>query len=244
MQHLLKFTKLATCIAALSFLVSCDKNDEEVVSGQTYASVTNASPDGAPVDMYVDNIKVTPSPVPFGATTGTIVNPYLTFDAGTRSVRLSPDGTTNYTQGNIPFNTNAMYSIFLFDTLSATSTLKGIILFDDLSGPAVGKAHVRFVHLSPDAGTIDVDLAKTNDTTKMTNRVYSGNLASIEPSVSAFTPVNAGNYNINLRTATTTTQLATLPYVFEEGKIYTVYARGLKNGTGTLALNSSVIVHN
>ncbi len=245
MQHLLKFTKLAACMAALAFFTSCNKNDDDVVSGTARVSFTNASPDAPALDVYVDNAKVTASPLQFTGTTGLFSDPYLSVNAGTRNVRISPDGTTNVTQGNIPFATNGVYSVFAFDTLSATSTLKGLVLQDNLATPATGKAHVRFLHMSPDAGTIDIDLAKTNDTTKISNKAYLGNVAS-DPGVSSFAAVNAGVYAINIRAAGTTPVLVSHPFTFADGKIYTIYASGLKaNGYGTpTGLNTSIIIHN
>ena len=244
MQHLLKFTRLAACLAALAFFASCDKNDDDVVSGTAKVSFTNASPDAPAMDVYIDNVKATASPLSYTATTGLLTDPYLTVNAGTRSVRIA-NSTTNFTQGNIPFGGNKVYSVFAFDTVSNTSTLKGLVLQDNLAAPAAGKAHVRFLHLSSDGGAIDIDLAKTNDTTKITNRVFLGNV-NVDPSVSNFSAVNAGAYNINIRAAGTAPVLVSHSFTFAEGKIYTVYASGLKaNGYGTpTGLNTSIIIHN
>jgi len=244
MQHLLKFTRLAACMAALAFFASCDKNDDDVASGTAKVSFTNASPDAPAVDVYIDNVKATAAPLPYTATSGLLTDPYLTVNAGTRSVRIT-NGTTNFTQGNIPFGGSKVYSVFAFDTVSNTSTLKGLVLQDNLAAPAAGKAHVRVLHLSPDGGNIDIDLAKTNDTTKITNRVFLGNV-NVDPSVSNFSAVNAGAYNINIRAAGTTPVLVSNAFTFAEGKIYTIYASGLKaNGYGTpTGLNTNIIIHN
>jgi hypothetical protein len=249
MQHLLKFTKLATCAAALALFVSCSKSDDtDASSGTAKTSLTNASPDAAASDLYVDNVKITAAPLGFGSTTSELGSPYLTVTSGSRSVRVSPNGTTNYTQGTIPFTKDNHYSIFVLDTLSATSTLKGLVLLDNLTAPAAGKAHVRFVHLSPDAGNVYVDFAKTNDTTKISNRPYVGNIAVSDPAMGNFTAINSGAYNINIKAGTTDPVLVGLPYTFAEGKIYTVYLKGLKsNGYGTAnpaGVNPAVILHN
>lgn len=244
MQHLLKFTKLGFCLTALAFLTSCDKNDD-TVSGTAKVSVTHASPDAPAVDVFIDNVKVTPAKLEFTGTTGILTDPYLTVNAGTRNVKVSPDGTNNVIQGSIPFSPNKIYSIFAFDTLSATSTLKGLVLDDNLAIPAAGKAHVRFLHLSPDAGNVDVSLAKTNDTTKISNKPYIGNITP-DASLSVFAPVNAGSYNIIVKAAGTTPELVNFPFNLVEGKIYTVYAKGLKANTpGTPgALGVSILIHN
>lgn len=249
MQHLLKFTKLAACAAVLILSASCSKSDtDDASSGTARTSFTNAAPNGAASDLYVDNVKITPAPIGFGTTTSLLGNPYLTVTSGLRAVRISPNGSTNYTQGSIPFTKDASYSIFIFDTLSATSTLKGLVLTDNLATPAAGKAHVRFLHLSPDAGNVYVDFAKTNDTTKISNRPYIGNAVSTDPVLGDFAAINAGAYNINIKAGATDPVLVGLSYNFAEGKIYTVYLKGLKaNGYGTAnpnGVNPTVILHN
>ena len=247
MLHLFKLNKLAAIAVLLVLFSSCSKSDDGIISGNAKLTVTYASTNGQAIDVYVDDAKITPAPLSFGTTTGLAGNPYLTVDAGTRNVRISPNGTVNYVQGAIPFETDGTYSIFVLDTLSATSTLKGLILTDNLTSPAAGKAHIRFLHLSPDADTIDVDFAKVGDTTALAGKIYYGRATSFDPALSMFQPINAGVYHVNiLKAGTESPVLASLPYTFEAGKIYTVYASGLKSATAgsPLALNSRVILHN
>ena len=63
---------------------------------------------------------------------------------------------------------------------------------------------------------------------------------------SAFTPLDAGDYNLDVRVAGTTTVALALPAItLQAGKIYTVYARGfLGVSSGTQALGASIITHN
>ena len=245
MLQVFRLTKLAIAATALTFFSACNKDDDNMTTGTAKVSVTNASPDAPAGDVYIDNVKATGTALAFTSTTGFNGDPYLTVNAGTRNVRIT-DGTTNFTQGGIPFSANAVYSIFAFDTLSNTSTLKGLVLQDNLAAPAAGKAHVRFLHLSPDGGAIDVDLAKANDTTRISNKTFIGSLTVSDPSLGNFSPINSGVYNINIKATGTTPVLSSFPFTFAEGKIYTVYARGLKaNGVGTaFGLNTSIIIHN
>ncbi|MBC7937848.1 MAG: DUF4397 domain-containing protein [Rhizobacter sp.] len=247
MQYLFKFIKLLAFAGAVMFLSSCDKSDDDIVSGTAKVTVTNASPDAPAVDVYVDNVKITDTQLGFATTTGMPGSPYLTVDAGTRNVRISANGTINVTQGNVPFSPNVTYSIFVFDTLSTTATLKGLVLADSLTAPAAGKSHIRFLHLSPDADTIDIDFAKVNDTTPLTDKRYYGRATNADPGLATFLPINAGVYTINIMKANTKTPvLATLQFTFAEGKIYTVYAAGLRAAAqgSPLALHSRVILHN
>ncbi|HMT12625.1 MAG TPA: DUF4397 domain-containing protein, partial [Ignavibacteria bacterium] len=62
---------------------------------------------------------------------------------------------------------------------------------------------------------------------------------------SAFTAVDAGTYNLEVRLANTLTVVLPLNGVtLEAGKIYTVFARGFVGGSGIQQLNAQIIVNN
>ena len=60
----------------------------------------------------------------------------------------------------------------------------------------------------------------------------------------AFTPLDAGTYNLEVRVAGTTPPVLPLPgIVLQAGKIYTVFAKGFLGGTGAEALGAEIIVN-
>ncbi|HAD33406.1 MAG TPA: cell wall anchor protein, partial [Chitinophagaceae bacterium] len=98
-----------------------------------------------------------------------------------------------------------------------------------------GKAHVRFVHLSPDAPAVDV--AVTGGSVVFANKAFK--------TYTAFTPLDAGTYNLEVRVAGTSTVALPLPGIaLTAGKIYTVFAKGFLGGTGAQALGAQIIVNN
>ena len=106
---------------------------------------------------------------------------------------------------------------------------------DNLTAPASGKAHVRFIHLSPDAPAVDITL--TDGTVVFGDYIFK--------EASAFTPLNAATYNLQVRLAGTSTVVLELPNIaLTAGKIYTVFAKGFVGGTGTQALGAQIIVNN
>jgi hypothetical protein len=109
------------------------------------------------------------------------------------------------------------------------------VITDDLTAPASGKAHVRFVHLSPNAPAVDI-------------AVDGGSVVFADYSFkeySAFTPLDAGSYDLEVRAAGTSTVALDLdPITLQAGKIYTVFAKGFLGGTGTQALGAEIIVNN
>ena len=245
MKKLFNLPKMWVPLLALGLFSSCDKDDDEITT-PAKLSATHASPGSPNVDIYVDGIKVTTTPLSYPGTTGVPGNPYLSVNSGVRNIKVSPNGTLNVIDANLSLDPGKAYSVFAYDVLGTGTTLKALVLTDDLAAPASGKAHIRFLHLSPDAPAVDIELAKTGSAAiNLTNIPYVGPSPNAT-NLSAFTPVDAGAYMVNVRANGSTTVVLSAPLSFAAGKIYTVYARGLlANGVGTtLGLNASLITHN
>ena len=226
-KNIFKTTTLFIAVAIISFSSCTKKNDDTTFYSSL--SVTHASPDAPAVDIYIDNSKVTTTPFSFSNTTGYLKN----LISGKRNIKVNVAGTTtNVINADITFDGNKNYSLFAIDSVSKLST---ILTVDDLTAPAAGKAHVRFIHLSPDAPAVDI--AVVGGPVVFPNSSFK--------SVSAFTPLGAGTYNLEVRVAGTTNVALTLPSItLESGKIYTVYAKGFLGGTGAQALDAGIIVNN
>jgi hypothetical protein len=205
---------------------SCKKEDD--AHEHTNVMVVHASPDAPGVDLLVDDVKKNSAALNFPNNTG-----YLELEAGTRNLKVNVAGTTTTViNADVPFTKDMSYSVFAVDSVSVISA---IVLTDDLTAPAAGKAHVRFVHLSPDAPAVDVAVASTGD-------IVFGNKAFKE--YTAFTPLDAGAYNLDVRVAGTSTVALVLPTItLEAGKIYTVFAKGFLGGSGAQALGAEIIVN-
>ncbi|MFN7115788.1 MAG: DUF4397 domain-containing protein [Saprospiraceae bacterium] len=227
-----KHTLLSTVILALFSMVSftaCDDDDDEDTA-EARVQVIHASPDAPGVDILVDNSKVNSSALVFPNNTA-----YLDVEAGTRNIKVNATGTsTSVINGDVTLEANKNYSVFAINRLA---NIEPLILEDDLTTPAAGKAHVRFIHLSPDAPAVDI--------TTNTGSVVFGNRAF--KSATAFTPLDAGTYNLQVRVAGTTTVALPLPAItLQAGKIYTIFARGflVPPGGNTNALGAQIIVNN
>jgi hypothetical protein len=224
-----RVTLLALIIAAAVPLAGCGDDDDNGVAPTSKARVmtVHASPDAPGVDLLVD-----------GALAGTnLTYPnntgYLELAAGAHNIKVNATGTTTTViDANVTLTAGAAYSVFAADTLS---NITPVVLTDDLSTPAAGKAHVRFVHLSPDAPAVDV--AVTGGGVVFANRAFK--------EFTAFTPLDAGTYDLEVRVAGTTDVVLALPGIaLTAGKIYTVFAKGLVNGVLAEALGAEIIVNN
>lgn len=212
------------------FMTACNKKEVITTPTKTYAKVmvAHASPNAPAVDLLIDNTKINTTGLAFPSNTG-----YLTVEAGKRNIKVTASGTmTSVIAADLDFTKDKNYSIFAVDSLSKISAL---VLTDDLTAPAAGKAHVRFVHLSPNAPAVDVAVASSG-------AVVFGNKKFKEST--NYTPLDAGDYNLDVRVAGTSTVALVLPKItLEAGKIYTVFAKGFLGGTGVQALGAEIIVN-
>lgn len=219
---LLAFLLLFSAITVFS---SCDDDDDTRFAN---VLVTHASPDAPGVDLLIDDEKQNSAALSFPNNTG-----YLEVESGTRNIKVNVAGTTtSVINANLTLDADESYSIFAVDSVANISAL---VFTDDLTDPAAGKAHVRFIHLAPDAPAVDVAVASSG-------AVVFGDVAFTEGT--GFTPLDAGTYNLDVRVAGTSTVALVLPAItLEAGKIYTVFARGFLAGAGLQALNAEIIVN-
>lgn len=204
-----------------------DTNPAAPATSTARVMAVHASPDAPAVDLLVDGA-VAGTGLAFPANTA-----YLSVPAGTRNVKVNVSGTsTTVIDASLPVTGGASYTVFATDVVASIAP---IVLTDDLTAPASGKAHVRFVHLSPNAPAVDV--AVQSGPVLFANRSFK--------QFTSFTPVNAGTYDLEVRPAGSTTVVLPLNDItLQAGKIYTVFARGLVGGSGAQALGAQIIVNN
>jgi hypothetical protein len=232
MKQSMFFPLLLAGLSLGLFIPGCSKDDETPVNspppGNARVMVVHASPDAPGVDLFVDNVRVD-SNLTFLQNTG-----YLTVTAGLRTVKVTATGSnTVVIQGPVPVTAGMVYSVFATDSLASITPL---LLIDTLTTPAAGKAHVRFLHLSPNAPAVDITLE--DGTVVFGNRAFGEH--------TAFTPLDAGAYVLQVRLAGTSTVVLTLPSItLTAGKIYTVYAKGFVGvSSGAQALGAEIIENN
>jgi hypothetical protein len=234
-MFLRKFLLLPLIAVTSIALTSCsDDDNNNIAAPQTTTAkvkVVHTSPDAPKVDILLDNAFVDTLSFPRNTT-------YLDVPAGERNVKVRATGTSIVPiDANVTFDANKIYSVFAIDVLSNISAL---VTTDDLIAPASGKAHVRFIHLSPDAPAVNI--IANGSVTLFSNRSFNKSITAAEQ---AFTPVDAGTYDIQVRTVNGNALALDLPGItLTAGKIYTVFAKGLLSGTGSQALGAQIIVNN
>jgi len=231
------FLKHKAIAAALTFsvlslgLVSCSKLDNNYEPVQVSGlNIIQASPTTELLDVYVDNTRANGSTdFEFGNKIG-----YLSAFSGNRTFNVTKkNNLTSLKNLQYSLKPNLGYSLFVANTLA---NIELIMLDDDLTKPAAGKAKIRFVNLSPDGGALSLNVNGAA-TDLATNKAFK--------EFSAFETVDIGeNVTINVKNGTGNAVEATLTAVkLEDGKIYTVYAKGLKANTGDTGFAAKIFVH-
>lgn len=204
---------------ALLTAMACSSDDTKKVEStdKSLVLVVHASPDAPGVGLYLDDQLVNTSALEFPTNTG-----YLEVTPGLRNVKVKPFGSdTAVITADLSLEAGKNYSVFAINTVAK---IEPLVVVDDLSAPAPGKAHVRFLHLSPDAPAVDVRVK--NGPVLWSNRTF-------KDDGSVFTPVDAGTYDLEVVVAGTDTVVLPLNgVVLDSGSIYTVFAKGLVSQLG------------
>lgn len=223
-----KFFPILALFALVAF-VGCSDDDNGTTPepmSKAMVKVVHASPDAPGVDLLVDDA-VAATNLTFPQNTG-----YLEVDAGMRDVKVNVTGTnTTVIEADLDLMQDKSYSVFAINTVSALTPL---VLEDNLTTPMDGQAHVRFIHLSPNAPSVDITL--TDGTVVFGDVEFSEYVD--------FTPLAAGSYDLQVRVHGTDTVVLELPGIeLMNQKIYTVFAKGLVGGSGMQQLGAEIIVN-
>lgn len=226
-------------LAALltTIFAACNKNDDDPTGPDPQLMAVHASPNSPAFNFYLDNTKFNSQPLAFLANTA-----YTTVTPKNYNVKVTAaNNITPLIEIRANLQRGKHYSLFAYDTL-LNNRIKAFVVEDDLSAPAAGKAKVRFLQLIP--VNVPVDIV-ANGNILFANRAYADNVNN--NSKAAFTAVDGGTYTVDVRIAgsgSSIPPLLTVPnVVFEAGKIYTVYAKGLVTGTGTTLLGAQLIIN-
>jgi LPXTG-motif cell wall-anchored protein len=212
MKHILAVSTVLVLSLALAGSVMADGHLARV-------RVVHASPDAPAVDVWV-NGSVAFSNAPFKGITG-----YAELEPASYQVQVSPAGASEpiVIDATLDLADNTDYTVVAVGELA---NIEPLVLIDNNSAPAAGKAHVRFVHASPDAPAVDIAVANGGPVL-FSNIPFKG--------VGDYLPVDAGTYDLEARVAGTETVALSVPGVaLADGAVYTIFAMGLVEGEPAL----------
>ncbi|MEO8458240.1 MAG: DUF4397 domain-containing protein [Chloroflexota bacterium] len=214
---------LTGVLGALFIAASLFGGSASAQTGNARLRVLHASPDAPNVDVYLDGAKAIPN-LAFGSITD-----YVTVPSGSHAVKVFPTsangtGTPVIDVPSLILDGGKDYTVA---AAGKVASIAPVVLTDNNAAPAAGKAHIRVVHLSPDAPNVDIYAAGAG--------VVVPNLAF--KAAADYLPLAAGNYDLEVRAAGASTAVLSLPGTkLEAGKVYTAFAVGLAAGQPALSV--------
>jgi len=209
------------------FLASCKKNNVDNTPQPDIAAfnVVNAAPGQTSFNFALDNQIVNGPALTFTDPTG-----YISAYTGTRKFDVTLGGTTqSVLTDTLILEKDKYYSVFI----TGQSSLSTLITEDDVTTPATGKAKIRFIQLSPDAGSLSLGIK--GETPLFPAQAFK--------TASAFIAIDPAQYIMEIKNdggnALTESNIT-----IAAGRIYTVWAGGLLQGTGNSAMIIQVNVNN
>ncbi|BAV08539.1 hypothetical protein FLA_4585 [Filimonas lacunae] len=186
-----------------------------MVGAEASVKVIHTIPGTGAVDFYLNSTKQNSAAINFGEATG-----YIATSNGEKTAEFKT-ALDNNTVLSVPIDFDGgNYSLFATG-IASDNSLTTLLVEDDLQTPTSGKARVRFVHVSPDAPTVNV---LGNDSLWVSSRAYK--------TATDFIEVPGGSYTIKLNNSGDGTNAYTSSVInLASGKNYTLVAQGLVGNT-------------
>jgi hypothetical protein len=212
---------------------ACLKSPDPVPQkAYTYLTLMHLAPNAPAVDVYFNDKKV--SNIPLDALT--VSSAYDAVDKGSFAVRFKKAASDSIV-AEIP---TALYDTLDFHTLLIYSLVnngpaKAVAINDDFSPIAADltKPYYRFFHMSPNTGNVDLYV---NGNKIESNRAFADN--TFQDDLNKFKPVITDILKLEVRFPGADTAIASMTNAFlQNGNAYTIYLKGLKDGTGAQSLS-------
>lgn len=217
---------------AMVTLTGCLNDDDNTTVNvpAAYVALYHGSPDAPDLDIDVDGKQINAYPFEYTDFTG-----YQRFYTGARNFKVGPYASSSVNiDTTITFEKNKFYSVFVADEFENGSL---VVLNDNSDSPASGKAKVRVINLSPDAGKVDL--------------VYGEDAKPVAEGLafkkaSEFKEVSAAEYDFQVRSSVNDEVLLVVPDIDLQARYYyTIIIRGFETppGGNTNVLAAQIVVN-
>jgi len=219
---------LSALIGSAVFFNSCKNDFDNSGPGIAALSVVNAYPSTTPLDFYMGTQRVNNTGLAFGQKLQ-----YFEAYEGKHAAKVTlSNSTTTLANKTIDLKGGIYHSLYLLG--NTTDSLSYLLLTDQPLQPAAGNANVRFINLSPNSPSLSLEL--TGDTTGFKNKAFKD--------FTPFKPVKAAKSTFVLRNATNATVATRDTVNLQNGRTYTIWAKGLATGgTDVTKLSIEVTSH-
>ncbi len=212
-------------------LAGCEATDKDLLIGEAKLRIVNASPESNEYSFFINDTLKTGQPLRYKENSG-----YLTVAGGNNQVYTKMnDVLLKKTSSRLFLDRDKFYTLFLAGQASKDSLIY-ISTLDKKTFVSDTMATVRFINVSPNTPRLNLVFQK--------NLVDSVSVISSIPyrTSSEYIKVRPQIYFFRLKKSGESLSLSNLDnYVLEAGKIYTVWSRGLLNGSGDYVLSLGVL---
>lgn len=225
MKHFRSLKNLALGALAILLAAGCAKVDDTPRTPISSLAVYQTSPDAPKVSFHLNSSIINGDSAAYGT-----YGVYLPAYSGTRELSVY-QGAAKKISASVTLKDGSIYSAYLTGRWAAPEL---VLLEDSLSNPPSGKANIRFVNMSVDAPSLDL---VNSNTVVISGREYKKN--------SNFTAVTGNNqYSFSIREHGSTVDKVVIPSVtIQNGRIYTIVAKGFYNGTGATGISADVLTN-
>lgn len=211
-----RFRPILMSVVLVVLLASCMDDDDGFINEPVevaYVSIYHAAPDAPELDIVVDGRVINDNPFEYSSYSG-----YLNFFTGNRAIKFNAvNAASSLIDTTFNFEDGKAYSLFAVNTVP---DVEALLVADSAASPAPGKAMVRFVNLSPDAGAFDV----TSDGTTPLFAAQSFKQAT------QFQEIDADTYTFAVKNTGGSDAIVSAADVeIIAGKYYTLITRGFVN---------------
>ena len=230
MRRMLSVGMAALVAVGSLVLTGCSVHNDDNVQPTipvSYVSLYNESPDSPDLQFLVDGAQIGNRAFSYSD-----YSAYLAFHTGERTLQVGPFGASNVvTDTTVTLQDNKFYSVFVVDDFNHAELL---VLADSGQAPATGKAKVRFVNLSPDAGSVQLKAAESAVGTAL---AFKG--------ATEFIDVDAATKTFTISSADSAVKLNLPSQNLVAGRFYTFLVRGYKTppAGNTNVLSADVIIN-
>ena len=221
--------RLIICILMIVVGNGCVKSGtQQPVPANSYVSVMHLAPSAPSLDIYFDDEKVSNNPF----TPGSVSGAYNSVDIGSFAIKFKKSGSdsTVATVSTALYDSLRYYTILIYN-LQANGPAQAVRIEDDFSAVVLTKPVYRFFHASPNTGGIDLYMDNV--------KIESGRLASDNTtgSFNNFRETVTGLHTFQVKLAGTDSVIVTRNDLeLGSGNAYTLFLKGLRNGSGNNAL--------
>ncbi len=220
---------LGLMVSSLLILTSCLPDlDSPDLPPAAYVSIYQGAPAAPGIQVSANSNLVNNFPLEYSQWLA-----YSAFYPGKRDFRFSAyNSATSLLEKEFELKADTVYSVFLVEV---AEELDAVLAEDAWAEPKADKAQIRLVNLSPDAGTVSMEMSGVS------TPIFTG---STFKAITDFEEINIGTTVLTIKATDGENLISTGTLELKGNRVYTLILRGLREEpTGTKKLDLQLITN-